>query len=360
MKKYRNNYMRGISLALSIICLSSILTGCGEKVIFTSGIGNDEVFTVSEEIGRRYELKTYLLTLQRQYEEQFGEDIWDIEGNEDVFPQRKENALAYLARVKVLQLMAARDEVTLSEEDLTNVQSAATAYYDSLNESETDYLELTQDRVAAMYEEYAIAQKEYQQIVSVVDPEISDEEARTVTVQAITIATYTTDADGNRVEFTDSAREQARQKAEDIVQEIRDGMDNNLGITFDEYVAKYNEVGSGTYTIGTDYEDPLFREAAFNATIGSFGDPVETADGYRIIKGIAGSDEADMDRTKATLLAERQLAAFEEDYNAFLETLDYRLVDSAYAAIDRVTDDAVANDTFFTTYDAYMTVDSAN
>lgn len=349
--------MRGISLALSIIGVAALLTGCGEKVIFTSGIGNDEVFTISEEIGRRYELKTYLLTLQRQYESQFGENIWDIEGNEDVFPQLKENALAYLSRVKVLQLMAEQDEVTLTEEESAAAQSAATAYYEALNDSERDYLEVTEDRLTAMYEEYALAEREYQEIISVVDPEISDEEARTVTVQAITIATYTTDADGNRVEFTDAEREQARQKAEDIVQEIRDGMDNNLGITFDEYVGKYNEVGSGTYTIGTDYEDPLFREAAFNATIGSFGDPVETADGYRIIKGIAGSDTADMDRTKATLLAERRLAAFEENYNAFLETLDYRLVDSAYAAIDRVTDDTIANDTFFTTYESYANVD---
>lgn len=354
MKKYNNYKQRGISLALTIIGLTTILTGCGEKVIFTSGIGNDEVFTVSEEIGRRYELKTYLLTLQRQYEDQFGSDIWDLAGNEDVFPQRKENALAYLARVKVLQLMAARDEVSLTEDEIAQVQTAAAAYYDSLNDTEIEYLELTQDRVEVMYEEYAIAQKEYQEIISVVNPEISDEEARTVTVQAITIATYTTDENGNRVAFTDAEREQARQRAEAIVQEIRDGMDNNLGITFDQYVAKYNEVGTGTYTIGTDYEDEAFREAAFNATIGSFGDPVETADGYRIIKGIAGSDEADMDRTKETLLAERQLAAFEENYNAFLETLDYRLVDSAYAAIDRVTDTQITADNFFTTYEIYV------
>ncbi len=351
MHKKWNHLAAGLSAALLSV---SVLTGCGSRIIFTSGLGNDEVFTVGDEIAHRYEMKTYLLNLQRDYEAKFGKTVFLKPGNENVFPQLKENALSELSRVKALNIMAGTRGVTLDETEISAAQSAGISYFGSLSDKEIEYLELDAEKTANMYRQYALAQKTYEDIIGAQNTEISDEEARTVTVQCITVATYSVDSEGNRTEYTPEEKIQARQKAQEIVQEIRDGMDNNLGISYDEYIASKYEVGTRTYTVNMPETDPLIRESAYNAEIGTFGDPIETADGYRIIKGIAASDRQTMDETKAQMLAERQKTAWEQAWNAYTDTLDYRMVKDEYNRIDRVEDEELQTSSFFTTYEQYF------
>lgn len=47
---------------------------------------------------------------------------------------------------------------------------------------------MTQDLITKMYEEYALAEKVYQTIVENVNPEVSDDEARTITVDMIRVS----------------------------------------------------------------------------------------------------------------------------------------------------------------------------
>lgn len=57
-----------------------------------------------------------------------------------------------------------------------------------------------------MYEEYSLAQKVYEYLIADINPEISDDEARTITVQHILVKTYSLNEAGERVPYTDEKK----------------------------------------------------------------------------------------------------------------------------------------------------------
>ena len=56
---------------------------------------------------------------------------------------------------------------------------AAGKYYDSLNDRELQLLSVDERLLRTMYEEYALAGKVYEYLIADINPEISDDEART-------------------------------------------------------------------------------------------------------------------------------------------------------------------------------------
>ena len=75
--------------------------------------------------------------------------------------------------------------MTLDDKEKERAAAAGREYFTSLNSAEVTALNVTQDLITKMYEEYALAEKVYQTIVENVNPEVSDDEARTITVDMI-------------------------------------------------------------------------------------------------------------------------------------------------------------------------------
>lgn len=329
-----------------LVTLLLTLTGCG-RVVFITGLDMDELFTVGEQRGSCRELRVYLLTMENQYKEAYGEDVFTREGNETVGDSLKENALERLVKVKVLNQIAADGQIQLEETEIAQATQAAQQYIETLSDADRQYLRITQSAVQVMLQEYLLASKAASGLTEDVSREVSDDEARTVTVQNILIKTYTTDASGNRQEFTDERKAEAKARAEAILQEIRDGMDNNLGITFLEYIAKYNEGDSGTVMISKGEVDSAFEEAAFNQPVNSISEVIETADGYRIIKPVATSDETQLRSNKEAILEKRLSDAYEAAYDSAAQDLDYQLRQQRWNQVELCGSDEASSDCFF-------------
>ena len=71
----------------------------------------------------------------------------------------------------------------LSDQETEMAKEAAKAYFSSLNDTEKVQMGVTEEVIAGLYAEYALANKVYQFIIRDINPEISDDEARTITVQ---------------------------------------------------------------------------------------------------------------------------------------------------------------------------------
>lgn len=334
------NTVRRIRILAGLAAAAVLLSGCGgRKIVFTADAAGDVVFTVGSARATSAELRVYYTNLQREYEETFGSDIWSHEGNETLGAAVKDNALARLAKVKVLNLMAQDEDLQPDGQTETLAGEAAESYYRSLNETEKHYLDADEQLLQKMYEEYALAQQEYQTIIRRADIEVSDDEARTVTCQQILIR---------------GADDEARSKAESIRQEIRDGIANLTGKTFESYVAEYNEGDEGEITVTRDEEDEALVEAAFALGVGEISEPVQTEEGWRILKCIRSGDEQEIQENKARIMKERQEAAFASAYDTYIGTLDYRLDQDEYDAITLVTDPEITTNTFFTVYEAFF------
>lgn len=316
-----------------------LLCGCGEQLVFMTGSSGTPVFTVGDKTVTRQEIEVYYVNLQREYETLFGSDVWQKDGNEDLWTVVRDNAVAQISRVAALDQMAKEGGITLTEEETSACGSAAEEYYTSLNEKEKQYFDLDEADYAAMYEDYCLAAKEYQNILTSANIEVSDDEARSVTCQYIC--------------FT--AADDAMTRAKQVRQEITDGMNHNTGKTFLQYIAEYNEDFASSMSVSRAGSDAALVDAAFSLSLNEISDPVEAADGnVYILKCISLSDESETEENKKAIQKEREQEAFDSACSDFLGKTKSGIDETVLSGVTLVTDADISTDSFFTTYQTYF------
>lgn len=359
------NFMRKNSLyrRIAMAMLAALLvTGCqrsgettGEAaeeptVVLTSGFGRNEVFKIESMSGTLPEIMVYLVNMQEQYESVYGKEIWQRDLNGTTLAESvKDTVLANLAQVKAMNLLAQKHNVTLDEMEKQFAKEAAKEYYESLNETEIAVMQVNEEILAQMYEEYALANKVYEYIIKDINPEISDDEARTITVDYILIKTYTTDGTGAKIEYSEEDKEEARDLAEDILRQAKEE-----GSDFKELVLKYSEGDKGTYSFGKGETEEGFEQAAFNLATGEISNLVETPSGFYIIKCLSTFDKDQTSANKVKIVEEKREEVFGEEYDAFAQGLTRDINEKLWESISLVDDEEVTTRQFFNIYHDYF------
>lgn len=338
-----------ISLALFILAGCSSTDTDGVKVVLTTGFDKDEVFRIETISCTLPEIMVYLTNIQNQYESAYGTEIWNINLGDVTLEQNvKDIALAQIAQIKTMNLMAKQYQLELSSEEKAQVENAANAYYISLNETEKQTMGIDENIIERLYAEYALAHKVYQYIIKDINPEISDDEARTITVQHILIKTYALDGTGKKIEYTQKSKEDSYRIAREVWEKAAAGED------FDELIRHYNEDDKSTYSFGKGEMEPAFERAAFNLGTGEISDIVETAYGYHIIKCISTFDKEETDSNKIKIVEMRRDEAFGQEYDAFVKTLTRKLNEELWENIRFIHNEDVVTMDFFDVYDMYF------
>ena len=292
------------------------------------------------------EMMLYLTNVQNQYKTVYGKEIFEKDLNGESLEYKiKQTVLAKVAQIKVLNLMAADYQITLSQSEEEKIQKAASEYIESLNIIEEELLNPQLSDVERIYEEYEIANKVYEYIVRDVNPEISDDEARNVTFQHILIKTYTLDGNKNRIEYTDKAKKEAQKTAEDVQARAELGEED-----FESLATEYNEDSQMTYTVARGEMNPLVEEAAFNLDEGEVSKVIETEFGYHILKCVSTFDVEQTQENKKRILQERKDAVFKETYDNYLPKLQKNLNEPLWDSIELIMDPAVTTDDLFTEF----------
>lgn len=316
-----------------LICSVFILMACSNgKVVFTAGLGKSEVFRVGKEGADITELVLYLTNIANQYEQVYGEELWDIPVSEDgtvtMLDNCKELALAQLAQVKAMKLLAEEYKLELTQEEKELTALAAAEYLATLSEEEKAALGMENEEVVEqIYTEKLLSDKLYAYLIRDVNPEISDDEARIITVQHILLKTYTLDEHGNRVELDDVAKGKVYEKAAEIHRLAVDGE------SFDTLISKYSEDSKGTYSFGIGEMEEAFEEAAYALATDEISDIVTTSHGYHILKCISALDREQTDLNKIKLLVSRKQEVFGDTYNQFVSGLEKQENTELYEAL---------------------------
>ncbi len=341
-------------MSLLLLCVAG---GCGEskkdtdtKLVLTTGFKKDEIFRIETMSCTLPEVMVYLTNTQDQYESVYGKEIWerDLDGitlEESV----KETVLAQIAQIKTMNLLAQQHGVFLDEGELKTVREAASAYFSSLNQAEQEAMQVTEDTIYSLYAEFALANKVYEYIIKDINPEISDDEARTITVQNILIRTYSLNGAGQKVEYTESARKDARERAEEILALAREE-----GSDFEELVLQYSEGEKGTWSFGKGETWDAFEKAAFNLETGEISDIVETELGYHIIKCISTFNREETDANKIKIVEKRRKEVFGQEYDAFVASLARNLNEELWEKVAFIDDEEVKTKDFFDIYNQYF------
>lgn len=336
----------------SVMGCDKIDTESVPKVVLTTGFGSDEIFKLEDQVCTLPEFMVYLTNIQNQYESVYGTQIWDtnIDGV-SLEDNVKDMALAKMAQVKAINQLAANKNITLDGEELEKVEVATDAYYNSLNQNEIAAMNVDRDVILKMYTEYAISEKLYSEMIKGINPEISDDEARRITVEHILIKTYTLDENGKKEKFTDSANEQAYNKAKEALDRAKNGED------FQKLADEYSDDTTITYSFGKSEMDAVFENAAFNLGNGEISDIVETEYGYHIIKCISTFNKEETDSNKTQIVEKRRNETFTEEYNEFVVTLTKSLNTELWNSVTFSSDQMVRTSNFFEIFDEYWNGD---
>ena len=336
--------------SLMLLTLSGCEKGEGEvKLVLTTGFKKDEIFRIETMSCTLPEVMVYLTNTQDQYESVYGAEIWKTNLNGVTLEESiKETVLAQLAQIKTMNLLAQQQGVSLDETELEKAGEAAGAYFSSLNETEQEAMQVTEETIRQLYAELALANKVYEYIIKDINPEISDDEARTITVQHILIKTYALDGTGRKIEYTQQAKRDAYEKACEVLKLAEEGED------FDELIRRYSEDDKATYSFGKGEMAEAFETAAFNLGKDEISDIVETEFGYHIIKCLNTFNKDETDANKIKIVDQRRAEAFGQEYDAYVATLTRNLNEDLWDSVGFIHDDEVKTMNFFDIYAQYF------
>ena len=345
-----------VLIAVALIVLAGLLLkGCakgndGSKIVITKTLGKNEIFRIGDEICTTPEIMVFLTTTQCEYEKVYGSQIWNTSlDGVTIETYVKDKVLEKVAQIKSMYLLAKSKGMALEERDKAFAQSAAKDYLGQMTEAQREALGIKEETVQKLFEEYALANKVYLEITGDVNPEISDDEARIVTVQHILIRTGSKDAEGNWVPFLTAEKNAAYEEATKIWEEATSGKKS-----FEDLAARYSEDSTLTYSFGKGEMDPAIEAVAFRMETDEISNVVESENGYHVLKCISTFDSEETQANKKKILEARRNEAFGLEYDAFVETLAKKLNESAWEEVSLIRDGSLPNADFFEVYDKFF------
>lgn len=351
-----NRWKKWMGVFFLCMVFAAALTGCGKKdgstkVVLMTGFERDEIFRIENISCSLPEIMVYLTNTQNQYERVYGAEIWNtnLEGvtlEENV----KDTVLAKIAQVKTMNLLAENYQIVLDVKEQEKAAKAAESYFSSLTDEERELMGVKEATICRMYEEYALAEKVYEFLIKDINPEISDDEARTITVEHILIKTYAKDGTGKRIAYTAEAKAEAYNRAAEVLAMAQDTENH----PFEELIQEYNEDSISTYSFGKGEMDPAFEEAAFNLETGEISGIVESEYGYHIIKCLNTFNREETDANKLKIVETRRKEVFGEKYDQFVSTLTRRLNEKLWDEVSFIHNENVNTTTFFDVYMEYF------
>lgn len=288
---------KGIRKKLAVLLAAAVMagsfSGCGlmenTEIVFTTGLSGEQLFKIGKSVCTLPEAMIYVMDYQRQYEGVYGVEMWEHDFGGITFENYvKDTIVDQLASMKAITLLAGDYEVSLSNDEEEKVSQAAEDYYGALTEEQIEYMDLELKDVESLYRDHALSGKVYEEITKDVNTEVSDDEARIITVQQIRL---------------DSA-----ETAQSVKEQLDEGRD------FAAVASSYSLDSQVTYTFGRGEHDAAYEEAAFALENDQVSDVIDTEEGYYILKCVNNFDQEATEDNKVTMVEKRRDELFESVY----------------------------------------------
>ena len=339
-------------ILLSLIVSMLFLSGCQgktTKIVLHTGFSKDEVFRIEHMNCTLPELMMYLSTTQSRYENVYGEKIWEtnLEGV-TLEENMKDMVLAQLSQIKAMNLLADQEQVQLSSEEMDKVKEAAGEFYQTLTKEEIKALKADKDLIQRLYKEYALANKVYHYLIKDINPEVSDDEARTITIDHILIKTYYLDENDEKVELEADQKREAYNRALEVYEKAKSG------VSFDSLIATYNEDSQSQYSFRKGEMNLGFETTAFNLGKDEISEIVETEYGYHIIKCITTFNQEETDANKIKIVEKKREEVFGQRYTSFAAGLTKAVNEELWGKIALVEAEDLDTSEFFDIYEKHL------
>lgn len=275
---------------LAIAIGSILLTGCTKKTEdVPAGIRQEKGYSLPE-------IMIVAATEKNRYEQVYTEQIWQVTlGEEGIsFEDYIRNQVdTFMDELKIMNHLANDKEITLTSSEKEQIKQLSDAYFDGLTEDDVNYMKITREDVTSLYEEYHLANKLVNELTKDVDLEVSDSEAKVISIQQI--------------------KTQDRETADTAWNEV-----SLQSIPFETAVKNYSMDQELKHQVGRGDLPPALEEAAFSLETGEMSGVIEADGSFYVLKSVSAYEEAATEERKKKLSSERKNEAFQQIYDQFL------------------------------------------
>lgn len=292
--KRRNKQIVGILIivAVALLVYGYIRFFNGTLIYISTGLKNDTIMKVDTDKTSTMEADILLADAKAEYENVFGTDVWSQTMDSVNFDDYvKDKVRSKLIRIRCMNLMAKKKGVVLSRTEKEAVTNAVEAYMAKLTDDQKQQLSITQDKLTAMFTEFAIANELYEDMTSSVNTEISADDARVISIQYICA------------------------QSQDDINAAKQKLDS--GESFYTVAKEYN--GSDDYEteLKRGQMDSAFENAAFDLKSGETSGIVSAGNKYYIIKCTSDNEKSKTESNKNALVEEKKLNAFNNSFESY-------------------------------------------
>lgn len=300
----------------AIVLAAAVVCGCGVKETLLSGRKSDKEYGKAETM--------VIVTTERlRYEELYTDQIWDtvVDESGTTFEETLMTQIHdFLKELKTMSRMAEEKKVTLSGKERELAKQAAAQYMEELKNA-GDSSEIDRDVVESLYEDYWKAEKLVETLTESVNLEVSDSEAKVITVDEIVL----------------SDRNQADEALKKVQTEGTDFLTVAKEVSEDQEIEK---------KISRGMRSDAYEQAAYALSTGETSGVIEADGKYYILRCVNDYDEAATKIRKEEMIREKKNEAFYETYSEYAAKVHLAKDDSLWKNLS-ITDGEKTSADFF-------------
>ena len=272
---------------------------------------------------------------RNRYQNQLGAEIWDLpveNQQESTYgPYFVAKMKEFLQDIKTLNLLATEKGIIATSTDMEKIRTVAHDFYDGLSAEDMAFMgDCTLEDVISIYTEYFVACKTAEYLISDVDSEVSDADAKIIRVQEIVVSDELL--------------------AEQLLQQV-----NVSGANFSYYARQNSEDPNIEKTLAKSEKEDAIYQAAFALEERQISDIIEQDGKYYILKCIDAYDEAATLERKKKLEETIRSNALLKQYTAYADEHIVRFREPFWKEIDLTAHPESDADNFFSLFDENIT-----
>ena len=326
---------RKIQLVIFVLLLLSSLAVLaymkffnGDFLYFTAGLDNNTIFKVADKTATNVETEVLISDAKNQYEDFFGEDVWNQNIDGISFEDYAKNQIkSKLIRIKCMNVLADERGVVLDRTEVANVDKATKEYMAALTDDEISSLGVNESNISHMFTEFAIAQRLFNDMTSEVAVEVSADQARVITIQYIC-------ADSS----TNIENAKARIAA---------------GDSFFYVARETNSDGQYEYELKRGEMDTAFEDAAFNLKTGETSNVIQCGEKFYLIKCISDNNKTKTESNKNSIISDKKLNAFNNIFESYEASLYVEFNDNIWSKY-KLSESMKSSANFESVFDSYF------
>lgn len=286
------------------VTAAAMLSVCGALTFGGCGMDDDElaaakkrVFTVEQSgICSVSQAKVILQEERMRLEELYGSGVWYLHKDEtDMESSLKLTVLNQLQTLEKACIFANHKGITLSDAERAICFRKADAYLEAMGQTQATALGLTRESVGELYAKYYLVDKAFNQLTEHCEDEISDTEALVITVQSVLCASL------------------------ESAEYVKDCLDQETDIY--RMADLYSLANDVEYNVYKGQKGEAYDAVAFSLEKDEISGPVETPEGYYIIKCVSTYNKEETEKRKKVLSQGIKQDYFKELFEK--ETADY-------------------------------------